>query len=140
MVSRAVGEIVGKLERSHASEVRQIDAWTREEVTQILDLAREREPRAYPIFHLLFSTGMRRGEALGLKWKDVDWERHKIHVRRARVRDRTGTPKNGKSRLVDMSPQVEQVLKELRGHTPKDWIFTTLDGQRPLGETTCYRA
>ena len=39
-----------------------------------------------------------------------------------------------------MSPQVEQVLTELRGHTAKDWIFTTLDGQRPLGETTCYRA
>jgi integrase len=68
-----VGEIVGKLERSHASEVRQIDAWTREEVAQILDLAREWEPRAYPIFHLLFSTGMRRGEALGLKWDAVGW-------------------------------------------------------------------
>ena len=26
----------------------------------------------YPIFHLAIYTGMRRGEILGLRWKDVD--------------------------------------------------------------------
>jgi hypothetical protein len=28
----------------------------------------------------------------GLQWRDVDWSRRKIHLRRSRVRDRTGTP------------------------------------------------
>ncbi len=62
------------------------------EVAAILELAREKEPRLYPVLHALLSTGMRRGEALGLQWRDVDWSRRKIHVRRSRVRDRTGTP------------------------------------------------
>lgn len=67
--------------------MRQVDAWTREEVVAILKLAREKEPRLALVLQLLFSTGLRRGEALGLQWKDVDWSRHKIHVRCARVRD-----------------------------------------------------
>ncbi len=50
-----------------------------EEVAAILDLAREKEPRAYPVLHVLISSGKRRGEALGLQWRDVDWSRHKIH-------------------------------------------------------------
>jgi hypothetical protein len=54
---------------------------------------------------------MRRGEALGLQWKDIDWSRGKVHVRRSRVRDRTGTPKSGKARQVDMSPQLEETLR-----------------------------
>ncbi len=87
VASKTVGEIVGKLERSQASEVRQVDAWTREEVVAILDIAREKEPRIYPVIHTLVSTGMRRGEVLGLQWKDIDWSRRKIHVRRSRVRD-----------------------------------------------------
>ncbi len=69
-VASKLGEIVGRLERSQASEVRQVDSWTREEVAAILDLAREKEPRAYPVLHVLLSSGMRRGEALGLQWRE----------------------------------------------------------------------
>ena len=39
----AVGEIVGKLERSTTSEVRQVDSWPREEAATVLVLAREEE-------------------------------------------------------------------------------------------------
>lgn len=147
-VASRLGEIVGRLERSQASEVRQTDAWTREEVMGILELAREKEPRAYPVLHTLLSTGLRRGEALGLQWRDIDWARHKIHVRRSRVRDQTGTPKSGKARQVDMSPQLERVLRAVqaerrRAHPwrdPDGWVFTSRDGRRPLAETVFNRA
>ena len=147
VASKTVGEIVGKLERSQASEVRQVDAWTREEVVAILDIAREKEPRIYPVIHTLLSTGMRRGEVLGLQWKDIDWSRRKIHVRRSRVRDRTGTPKSGKARQVDMSPQLEEVLRSLQAERrrakpwrdPDGWVFTSRDGNQPLGETVFNR-
>ena len=147
-VASKLGEIVGRLERSHASEVRQVDSWTREEVAAILDLAREKEPRAYPVLHVLLSSGMRRGEALGLQWRDIDWSRHKIHVRRSRVRDRTGTPKSGRARQVDMSRQLEAVLRALQAERrrqrpwrdPDGWLFTSRDGQMPIGETVFKRA
>ncbi len=147
-VASKLGEIVGRLERSQASEVRQVDSWTREEVIAILDLAREKEPRAYPVLHVLLSSGMRRGEALGLQWRDIDWSRHKIHVRRSRVRDRTGTPKSGRARQVDMSRQLEAVLRALQAERRRQrpwrdadgWLFTSRDGQMPIGETVFKRS
>lgn len=33
-------------------------------------------------FHLALTTGMRKGELLGLKWSDIDWERGTLHVQR----------------------------------------------------------
>jgi len=34
-----------------------------------------------PLWLLLVQTGLRRGEALGLRWQDIDWERKRLHVR-----------------------------------------------------------
>ena len=33
-------------------------------------------------YRLAFSTGMRRGEIIGLKWEDVDWQKSVIKIRR----------------------------------------------------------
>jgi integrase len=42
----------------------------------------------------LFSTGCRRGEALGLKWEDVDFDRRSVTIRRAVTLRRVTTPKS----------------------------------------------
>ena len=34
-----------------------------------------------PLWLVLVQTGLRRGEALGLRWQDIDWERKRLHVR-----------------------------------------------------------
>jgi integrase len=34
----------------------------------------------YPLFYVLFALGLRVGEALGLKWSDVDFENHVLNV------------------------------------------------------------
>ena len=34
------------------------------------------------IYYLALATGMRRGELLGLQWKDVDWVKHRLLIRR----------------------------------------------------------
>jgi integrase len=46
---------------------------------------------------------MRLGELLGLKWGDVDFHGRFIEVRRNSVGGNITTPKNGKTRRVDMS-------------------------------------
>ena len=33
-----------------------------------------------PLWHLLLLEGMRRGEALGLRWRDINWERGTAHI------------------------------------------------------------
>lgn len=57
-------------------------------------------------------TGMRRGELLGLRWKDVDWTAHKIRVVRTFVGGRADTPKSESSRR-DV-PMADRLAAELQ--------------------------
>jgi integrase len=68
--------------------------------------------RAYhPFLLLLARTGMRLGEAIALKWGDVDWRGNFIIVQRSFTRGRMTSPKNGKTRRVDMSAQLREMLQ-----------------------------
>ena len=51
-----------------------------------LDAARD--DRFESLYVLAISTGLRRGELLGFRWKDVDLERRTLRVGRALVRER----------------------------------------------------
>jgi integrase len=69
-----------------------------------------------PIDHALFltaaMTGLRQGELLALRWRDVDWTAGKIRVRRNYVRGHWVAPKSRRgSRSV---PLADQVAGELR--------------------------
>ena len=46
----------------------------------------------YPIVVLALSTGMRRGEILNLRWKDVDFERGRILLEETKNNERRGIP------------------------------------------------
>jgi integrase len=56
-----------------------IRPWTAGEARQFL--AASKTDPLYPAFVLLALCGLRRGEALGLRWNDVDLDRAVIHVR-----------------------------------------------------------
>jgi integrase len=97
-------------------------------------------------FRLLLSTGLRKGEALGLKWKDVDFERGEIHVSRAWVKLGAGgllsSPKTPRSRRAVPIPL--DLLHSLRAHyearvlavgeeaAREEWVFPGEDGEDPV--------
>lgn len=54
---------------------------------------------------------MRLGELIGLQWGDIDFSGGFIEVRRAYFKGRLSTPKNGKSRRIDMSRQLSETFK-----------------------------
>ncbi len=121
------------------SEVREVEHWSREEVATLLRLAEQREPRFAPALVFLFSTGCRRGEVLGLKWADVDFERQAITIRRSITLRRVTTPKSGRSRTISMPPALASVLfdllasrrmESLRRGWPAvpEWVFCSSDG------------
>jgi integrase len=59
-------------------------------------------------------TGLRMGELLALRWRDVDWTAGRIRVRQSYVRGETGTPKTRRgSRSV---PMADRVARELELH------------------------
>ena len=89
--------------------------WTSIEAARFLDAARPH--RLYPLFYLAMSTGLRRGELLGLRWQDVG--ESCIYVRQSVVEQRGNimitTPKTEKSaRRVVLSADVMLVLNEHR--------------------------
>jgi integrase len=60
-------------------------------------------------------TGLRQGELLGLRWRDLDLEVHKLRVRQTFVRGEFKGPKSARgSRGVPLAPALESALRELR--------------------------
>jgi len=89
----------------------------------------------YPLFLLLARTGLRIGEAVALKWEDIDFNGRFINVERTYYKGRIGSTKNGKPRKVDMSWQLKDALLELKkGRVVVDidedsqWMFTETKG------------
>jgi integrase len=86
---------------------------TKEEASVLLEALKEHHPRYHPFFLCALRTGMRLGELLGLEWGDINFGDGFIEVRRAFVEGEVTTPKNGKTRRIDMSRQLAETLKIL---------------------------
>lgn len=116
------------------------EVWTPQEAWAFL--AEAQHSRWYALFFLALMTGMRRGELLGLKWSDVDWQEGVIWIRqnltKAGSRRVIQSPKTHRSsRPVDVGPDVLEVLRQHREKQEKerlemgedwaneDWVFTT---------------
>jgi integrase len=64
-------------------------------------------------------TGLRQGELLGLRWRDLDLGAHKVRVRQTFVRGEFKGPKSTRGvRGVPLAPTLEDVLRELRDCSP----------------------
>ena len=79
------------------------------------------------------ATGLRRGELLGLKWQDIDWENGILTVRRqvARVNGQiVEAPLKTKNsyRTASISPQAAEVLRQQKAQTRDQYVFPSLNG------------
>ncbi len=132
---------LGKLNKKPADRQQDIQPLTREELRLYLDTVRQHFPREYPFFLTLARTGLRRGEALALQWDAIDWNGRFLEVRHTycHASRRLISPKNGKTRRVDMSQQLTETLKTLLTERKKEtlqkgwgevppWVFTSETG------------
>ena len=76
----------------------ELPVWSAEQLHAFLDSVAEQ--RLYPLWRFLAMTGCRRGEALGLTWRDLDIENGRVAIVRALV------PING--RLVETEPKTKR--------------------------------
>jgi integrase len=71
------------------------------------------------IFLAAVMTGMRRGEAVALRWQDVDWNARVIRVRQNFTRGEFGTPKSRRSsRAVPLANRLADELQKHFSTTP----------------------
>jgi integrase len=120
--ARGLGSLMRRVGRAIAAETEEAEHWTRAEVEILLGVAREREPRFAPLLALLVATGLRRGEALGLQWADVDFDSRALTVRRAITKEGLTTPKSGRSRRVPLTPALAEELLDLLGRRRREGL------------------
>ena len=89
------------------------------EARAFLKAAKESDDRFEALYVLAITTGLRRGELLGLSWDDADLEQGTLRVGRALVRERgrhtLGETKTRRGRRqVNLTPRTVAVLKDHR--------------------------
>lgn len=105
------------------------------------------------LFKITLFTGMREGEVLGLTWDDIDFQRGELHITKQLRREQKkggeyyfSTPKNGKGRIIALSPSVvklfklqkqKEALKQLEAGD--NWINSQLIFTNPCGDRLSYR-
>ena len=73
-----------------------------------------------PIGITALNTGMRKGEILGLKWRDIDFKRGIIYLY---------DTKNGEQREIPINEQVKTALIRIRKHPDSPYLFCKNDGK-----------
>jgi integrase len=107
-----------------------VDFYSPEEVWALVRGARSDQDGA--LFLTAAFTGLRRGELLALRWRDVDFQGEAIRVEENLAGGEIGTPKSGKVRSLPMVPEVATALARLsqRGRFAgdDDVVFPGVEG------------
>jgi integrase len=102
---------VASVDRFRVRSSGDIQVFSPEEVWSLVRAAGSEADAA--IFLTAAFTGLRRGEVLGLRWRDVDFPGSTIRVRASYAAGHLTTPKSGKVRAVPMAPDVASALAKL---------------------------
>lgn len=109
-----------------------IRALSTEETKVLLTKTKTVYPDFYPLLFTAIFTGMRQGELFALTWDSINWITRKITIDKNYTHGRIGTPKNGKTRKIDMSQELMKMLKEWRLACPNsenNLVFPNNDGE-----------
>lgn len=91
--------------------------YEKEELLEFLEIAKNYPDPIYPIFRILAFTGLRKGELLALRWKDIDFEKSTLSVKQTlatcdKWEIKFQVPKTEKSlRTISIDSETLQVIK-----------------------------
>jgi integrase len=114
------GDPTASIERQTVHYSGDYDFYSREEIEALGRAAASEQDAA--IYLTAAMTGLRRGELVALRWRDVDFAGQAIRVRANYSYGQLVTPKSGKIRTVPMVPDVATALAKLtqREHLTAD--------------------
>jgi integrase len=122
-LSQAVSDGIVPRNAAHVKAPRpapeEIRPLSEDEARAILDAARQSGERFEALYVLAITTGLRRGELLGLRWDDTDLELGTLRVGRALVREggrhTLGETKTRRGRRqINLTPRTVNALKKHR--------------------------
>ena len=124
----------------------EVEAFTMEEVTDILQAAESEPLQIRALVEVALFTGLRRGEIVGLKWEDVDLDKRLLSVKRSiyKPKDQKALEKAPKSkcsiRTIAIPERLCDTLRAYKDHQDRHasfmghawqnlgYIFTEEDG------------
>lgn len=109
---------VASVDRFRVRSSGDIQVFSPEEVWTLVRVAGSEQDAA--IFLTAAFTGLRMGELIALRWRDVDFAGVTIGVRGSYAAGHLTTPKSGKVRAVPMAPDIAAALARL-GHRD-NWV------------------
>lgn len=111
--------------------------YTREELIEFLScFEKEKNVKAYTLYRLLAYSSMRKGEALALTWKDLDFTHNKIVINKdiSRGKDNQLYVKSTKSsfaRTITMDSRTMEILKVWRKQQQEDYFKLGFNTKSP---------
>src|SRR5437764_8424978 len=121
---------VANVDRFRTRRSGDVEVFSPEEVWALVRAAASEMDAA--IYLTAAFTGLRRGEVLALRWRDVDFASSVIRVRASYAANQLTTPKSGKVRSVPMAPDVASALARLgqreRFTREDDFVFAGESG------------
>ena len=131
----------GRAESDPSRHIRPIE--DPEQIDRLVREASIEGPEALVLILLCLDTGLRLGEALGLRWRSIAWGEYEDDPRRSLLidesRPRGGAPghtKSGRARTVALSRRLRRALEKLRrakwGPRPEEHVL-------PYGDPSVFR-
>lgn len=100
------------------------------------------DEKEHALFMTAVMTGARKGEIMGLRWSDIDYEKKQIYIRRTFNHGRFFAPKTrGSIRAIDCPPALITELRKWKirsGGKDESLIFSRENGE-PLNGVTSWR-
>lgn len=130
------------------------DPFSQDEVREILNhLAQHRPEQTYNFVQLMFYSGLRTSEGIGLRWENIDFRAKEMLIEGGNVYDEeTDTTKTSRSRIVLLSAPAFAALQRQKAHTfvqgehvfhdPKTgapWKYETITDVRSFWKITLKR-
>ena len=126
-----------KLPSSKTKERKEITAYTPEEIAAIVEEAKRTYKNGAPVYRygyliiLILNTGMREGEPLYLKWKDVDLEKRHIYIH-GNVVEVKNREENAESKSVLLEQDTPKTDKSTRYIPLNDNAVDALENLRKI--------
>jgi integrase len=110
----------------------EVQAWAAATLRDFLGRSRDEEDGYYALWVLLATTGLRRGEALGLRWSDVDLETGRVRIVQTVIQIRgnvtVGEPKTDRGRrAITIDEGTAAALRAHRRVTNEQRLFVGVD-------------
>lgn len=127
--------------RKSEGKEKDVEAYTATEIQRIFSALAAEPLKWRVLMRLLIDSGIRRGECYGLQWKGINFKACTIKICNNLCYTPQKciyleTPKSGKPRMIDVDPDVIDLLRELRleraGHALSSFVFTQPDSPEPM--------